>query len=141
MKKNLLLVATGAAAMLAVSTSALADFTFVNKTGENILIQPAKFSKYCQKHEAIPRLGYFLSLGEDDSNNTSVNIKGWGKPGRTCTQAFNIYQSPGSQKVLGYITVQTHDTDGHVDSQVMVSKDSSLKATATKTGNQVIISN
>ena len=138
MKKHLLL-ATGTAVLLALSTSSFADFTFVNKTGDNILIQPANHSQYCAKHEAIPRAGYFISLGSDDNNDTSVNITGKGNPGRTCTQSFNIYKAPGANTLLGYLTIQTHDTDAHVDQQVLTGKGSKLVGTVSKDGAQVTI--
>jgi hypothetical protein len=90
MNKRILIV-IGAIATITTASSALANFAFINKTGDNILIQPSKYSKYCSKHEPIPKKGYFISLGQESSNNTSIIMTGKGNPGRTCTQDFNIY--------------------------------------------------
>lgn len=138
MRKQLL-IAASTVALMGISTSSMADFVFVNQTGDNILIEPAKYSKYCARHELKPKKGYYISLGDDSENNTSINISGKGNPGRTCTQNFNIYQAPGSNKLLGYLRVRTHDTDAHVDQQVLASKNSNLKASVSKNGTQVII--
>jgi hypothetical protein len=122
-----------------LASTVFGNFLFVNETGKPLLIQPAKHSRYCKLYESVPEPGYFISLGQDSKNKISLPMKGWGKPGQECTQAFNVYASPDSSQFLGYLTVRSHDTDGYVDEQVLVSQGSKLKAGASKNGKRVII--